>query len=249
MVSSAANGFETVNGSNQATPFDFRPEYDTATTDHIVSAFARVGVMFAMEIGHNEQADNDSDDGTCSQGPVVPACYGQDTDYDGTSYIHDWPGLRKFTTATSVKIQSVEGGGIGPLSVSDHGRDYDGVYDRIQFETTANIGNPDCQGANSATCDVHAPFDGMAFYPFYALNELDIGHRKSVVTVSVGGKRNEEEVCSLLFGDFANSRETNNFGGDAQYGFPDVPRNRLQLVSDVQPNPCIPIIDQRHAKN
>ena len=59
MTSSAANGFETVNGSDQATPFDFRPEYDTATTDHIVpGAFARVGVMFAMEIGHNEQADN-----------------------------------------------------------------------------------------------------------------------------------------------------------------------------------------------
>ena len=78
----------------------------------------RIGVMFAMELGHNEQANKDSDDGPCSLGPVVPACYGQDTDYDGTSYIHDWPGSRKHTAATSVKIQSAKGGGIGPLSIS-----------------------------------------------------------------------------------------------------------------------------------
>ena len=135
----------------------------------------------------------------------MPACYGQDTDYDGTSYIRDWPGLRKFTTATSVKIQSAQGGGIGPLSVSDHGRDYHGIYNRMQFETTANIGNPDCLAA-PATCNVRVPFDGMAFYPFYALNEHDIGHRKSVVTVGAGGSKVEEEVCSLLFGDFAKSR-------------------------------------------
>jgi hypothetical protein len=204
--------------------------------------------MFAMELGHNEQGDNDSDDGPCSLGPVVPACYGQDTDYDGTSYVHDWPGSRKHTTATSLKIQSAEGGGIGPLSASDNRRDYDGVYDRIQFETTANVGNPDCV-AEPATCSVHLPFDGMAFYPFFALNEHDIGHLKSVIKVGLGRKNNErEDVCSLLFGEFPNTRETNNFGGVAQYGVPDAPRNRLLLISDVQPNPCVPIISRPRAK-
>jgi hypothetical protein len=89
----------------------------------------------------------------------------------------------------------------------------------------------------------------MAFYPFFALNERDIGHRKSLVTDGAGGGKIEEEVCSLLFGDFANSRETNNFGGDAQYGFPDVPRSPVDLVSDLQPNPCIPILDRGHAKD
>jgi hypothetical protein len=204
--------------------------------------------MFAMEIGHNEQADNDSDDGLCSLGPVVPACYGQDTDYDGTSYIHDRPGSRKHTTATSIKIQSAEGGGIGPLSASDNSRDYDGVYDRIQFQTSANVGNPECQ-PEPTPCNVRVPFDGMAFYPFFALNEHDIGHFKYVVTVGAREKKEKEEVCSLLFGDFADTREIDNFGGDAQYGSPDVPRSPLQLVSDVQPNPCVPIIHQRRAND
>jgi hypothetical protein len=105
MVASAVNGFETVNSSGQAIPFDFRPLYDTATADHIVSEFARIGVMFAMELGHNERADSDSDDGLCSLGPVVPACYppAGDLDYDGTSYTHDWPGSRKYTTATPIQ--------------------------------------------------------------------------------------------------------------------------------------------------
>ena len=89
----------------------------------------------------------------------------------------------------------------------------------------------------------------MAFYPFFALNEHDIGHRKSLVTDSAGGRKIEEEVCSLLFGDFANSRETNNFGGDAQYGFPDDPRQRVNLVSHLQPNPCVPIIGHGHAQD
>jgi hypothetical protein len=249
MVASAANGFETVDGSGRATPFDFRPEYDTAMPEHIVpGAFARVGVMFAFEIGHNEQADNDSDDGLCSSGPVVPACYRQDTDYDGTSYAHDWPDGTD-AHGTSIHIASAEGGGIGPLSASDRGRDYDGVYGRIQFETTANIGNPACL-ANPALCVVQVPFDGMAFYPFYAFNEQDIGHRRSLVGARASGEKMEgvEEVCYLLFGDFANSRETNNFGGDAQYGLPDA-RNRLELVSDVEPNPCIPITERRHSRH
>jgi hypothetical protein len=90
----------------------------------------------------------------------------------------------------------------------------------------------------------------MAFYPFFALNEHDVGHLKRIVNVSAGSEESneKEEVCSLLFGDFANSRETNNFGGDAQYGSPDTPRNRLLLISDVQPNPCVPIIGRSRAK-
>jgi hypothetical protein len=82
----------------------------------------------------------------------------------------------------------------------------------------------------------------MAFYPFFALNEHDIGHLKSVVTVGAGAESEKKEVCSLLFGDFSDTQVTDNFGGDAQYGSPDAPRNRLQLVSEVQPNPCVPIV-------
>jgi hypothetical protein len=244
MLLSAANGFETVDGGGVATPFDFHPLFDTATPQHVAHSAAILGLSFAMEIGHNEQSDGDSDDGACSQGPVVPACYGQDADYDGTSYIHDWPTNRN---PNSVKIRSVNGGGIGPLSVSKDGKRYDRVYDRIQFETTANIGNPDC--LTNPACDVRVPFPPMVFYPSYALLERDEDDEDD----DYHGRRDhrehrDDEICSLVFGDFTDAEDVDSLGGDSQYGEPDIPRNRTQLVSEIQANPCIPDIDRRPAR-
>ena len=143
----------------------------------------------------------------------------------------------------SVKIQSVNGGGIGPLSVSKDGKRYDRPYDRIQFETTANIGNPDC--LTNPACEVRVPFPPMVFYPSYALLKRDEdddeddhvkhGHRHS-------------EICSLVFGDFTDSENVDSLGGDTQYGEPDIPRNREQLVSEIHANPCIPDIDHRQSR-
>src|SRR5438270_9041629 len=67
----------------------------------------------------------------------------------------------------------------------------------------------------------------------------------SIGVTSVGHRRKLLDAIAGL----GMAVPTPNFGGDAQYGFPDEPRNRLELVSDLQPNPCIPIIDRRHAKD
>ena len=242
MVLSAANGFETVDGNGSATPFGFHPLFDTATPEHVAHAFAILGLSFAMELGHNEQLDGDGDDGGCSQGPVVPACYGQDKDYDGTSYAHDWPTNRN---PNSVKIQSVNGGGIGPVSVSKNGKRYDRPYDRIRFETTANIGNPDC--LTNPACDVRVPFPPMVFYPSYALVKPDEDHADDEDD-HVRHDHRQGEICSLVFGDFADSDNVDSLGGGSQYGEPDIPHNREQLVSEIQANPCIPDIDRKQSR-
>ena len=116
----------------------------------------------------------------------------------------------------------------------------------------------------------------MAFYPFYALLENDENRSETFTgTLSDAGRgealndgehrghgirvnrdfddarhrnRATDQVCSLVFGDLAVSKETDNFNGDAQYGTPDM-HNRLELTSEIQANPCIPDIDKKHAKN
>jgi hypothetical protein len=245
MIASAANGFETVDSSGNATPFNFRPEFDTATPEHVLLGFAHVGVMFTTEIGHNEQFNGDADDFNsagkllCSEGPVVPACYGQDTDYDGTSYVEDWPDGSD-SHANPAEILSVR-------SISANGKRYDRVYDQILFESTANGANPDCV-AHPETCEVQLPFPPMAFYPFFAAiteQDFDTGERRHERDFDIGRKREKkEEACFLAFGNFASSDHVDNFGGTTQYGAPDQ-HNRLELVSEIQPNPCIPDIQAK----
>jgi hypothetical protein len=241
MVASAANGFQNTDSVTCATTaFSFHPEYNTATADHIVPwTLARNNISFAMEIGHFEPQDADADDTICFPvspvtGPVVAGCFNSDSDFDGTSYLPDWPdGTR--ANATSVGIRSSRGHGIGPLSASmDHrGRDiYVNPFATFQFETGASAKDLTC--INSSNCVV--PPQGAAFYPFFALRTGDPGFRKR------GREDNEAEQCVLIFGNFS-GQAINNFGGDAQYGSPDVTRFFQEHVSAVQLNPCLPRID------
>jgi hypothetical protein len=226
MVASAANGFQNTDPNTCATTnFSFHPEYDTAKFDNFVPwAALQANINFAMEIGHftpGPNGDGDADDAPCFPGPTVAGCTGADTDFDGTSYRRDWPdGTR--ANATSIAISSVAGAGIGPLSMSDNSGNYDQPFPIIQFETDVGGSEVTCQ-PNGVGCVV--PPAGAQFYPFFALtgNQDDDGRDK----------------CTLLFGNFS-GHDIDNFGGDAQYGAPNLAHFFGQNTSGPVSNPCLP---------
>jgi hypothetical protein len=238
-VATSANGWAQVSPVDcSTTPFDYHPAWSTATQEHINPwGLARDNIAFAMEIGHFEQPDGDNDD----DNECIPGlgCLGTDADFDGTSYSRDYPGSPGVRT-TSIKIGSVKGGGIGPLSARpDSPADYDDPFPTIRFETTAlPTANAHCPNGN----DCKLPPDSAQFYPFFALITEDLdGHRKRKDRHHV----KEDEACFMLFGDF-NGTLVNNFDADLQYGSSDVTRFPLLLTSDPEPNPCLP--DIKHDK-
>jgi hypothetical protein len=178
-----------------------------------------------MEIGHftpGANGDGDADDAPCFPGPTLAGCIGADRDFDGTSYQRDWPDGTRMN-ATSIAIRSVAGAGIGPLSISDDSGDYDQPFPIVQFETDANDSVAACL-PHGIDCTV--PPVGAQFYPFFALtgNRDDDGRR---------------DKCRLLFGNFS-GHDIDNFGGDAQYGAPNLVHNFRQNTSGPVSNPCIP---------
>jgi hypothetical protein len=237
MVASAANGFQSLNPSNCApADFSFHPEYDTAKFGNFVPWPAlQANINFAMEIGHfipGPNGDNDADDAPCFPGPTVAGCLGADTDFDGTSYRFDWPdGTRR--NATSIAIRSVEGGGIGPLSVSDATDDYDQAFPIIQFETTVSGSEGTACQTNGVGCVV--PPVGAQFYPFFAL----VDNRDE------DNRGDDRGRCTLLFGNFSGP-DINDFGGDAQYGASNLYWFFGQNSGGPQSNPCIPRPDRRN---
>jgi hypothetical protein len=149
----------------------------------------------------------------------VPGCLdlarGGDLDFDGSSYVFDWPDGTSNNNATSVSIGSVLGSGIGPLSVSSSGA-YNEPYPQVQFETNV--------GASESTCHTKGvgclvPPRHAQFYPFYSLS------------TSSG--------CALQFGNLSGA-DFNNFGGDAQYGTPNLAWFFGTNSGGVESNPCTP---------
>jgi hypothetical protein len=221
MVASGANGFQNTNPNTCAgANFDFHPEYDTAKFGNFVYwAALQANINFAVEIGHFEALDNDADDPPCFTGPGIAGCLGADFDFDGSSYQTGWPGSAKKASG-SFQIGSVNGHGAGPLSISDGTGAYDQPYSIIQLETDVSSSESTCQ-PNGVGCVV--PPVGAAFYPFYAFN-------------TNSGQGNG--VCTLVFGNF--TKGVNNFGGDAQYGAPNLAWFFGTNSSGPMTNPCIP---------
>jgi hypothetical protein len=225
MVASAANGFAQVDRNTCApSPFNYHPLWDTATQEHINPwSDARNNIAFAMEIGHFEMPDRDNDDFDCLPGI---GCLAADSDFDGGSYLRDWPDGTSHH-ATSIKIGSAKGHGIGPLSRGDDG-EYDVPFPTIRFETTTNnVGGVVCPGS-----DCKLPPDGAAFYPFYALVSGDNDANQD-------DNNANEEACFMVFGNFTGTL-VNNFDADAQYGAPDTARFASLFTSPPEPNPCLP---------
>ena len=204
MVASAANGFQHLSindcsGSN----YSFHPEYSTAKFGNFVPwAALQANVGFSSEIGHftpGANGDGDEDDAPCNDvGPndLVAGCLnfalGGDVDFDGSSYVADWPdGTRN--NATSLSFTAPRFGANG----SKH---YNGTYPIMQFETDVLASETSCNPTDGTGCSVLPP--GATFYPFYSVaNQGNYG-------------------CVFEFGNI--TRGVNTFGKLARYGTPNL---------------------------
>jgi hypothetical protein len=163
MTASSANGFANTDvNSCKSAPFNFHPEYSTAAQGHDLSWGSGPNVDFAMEIGHFElgaTGDTDGDESPCftSASPDgISGCtatnstagMNRGTDFDGTSYIPDWP-EGTANHPHSLVIGAPSDNGVGPMSFD--GTTYTASYGTIQFDINQG------QRFNTAT-----------FYPFYS---------------------------------------------------------------------------------
>ena len=293
MVASAANGFMntdpvTCNG----TPFDFRPEYNTASHQNQVPwAALEGGVLMQQEIGHFESCSRvgggsiglpfdpaaswtckggiekgspgegpctqtgcvnattqggkpcpinlpngatncEFSDATCiPEGPrtvtlggvaatwswPVAGCeqnltQNGDLDFDGNSYIPDWPdGSSKHPTSFKYA---------GPFDA--HGN----PYPTIQFETDLAASEISCDVVTGVGCT--APPQGAAFYPYWTLGSSSGGDART---------SDGQSDCVWNFGNTIPGTTINAFGGTAEYGTPNVARFAGTIISPELPNP------------
>jgi hypothetical protein len=131
-----------------------------------------------------------------------------DLDFEGSSYIADWPD-GSATHPTPFQYT-------GPFDAAGN------PYPSVQFETDLAGSEQDCNVSTGSGCT--APPAGSAFYPFWT-----IGKQSSI---SGGGK-----VCAWNFGNVIANVTTSSFGGDAEYGTPDTARYAGTLTSPVLANP------------
>ncbi len=132
-----------------------------------------------------------------------------DLDFDGLSYQRSsWPASGNPNHPTSMEY-------VGPFQAN--GR----PYPQIQFETDINGSAYLCNTATGAGCVV--PPTDANFYPYYALSQ------------SFPALGNIRTSCVWTFGGNL-STTVQNFGGDAEYGTPDVARYGGTSTGPVQPN-------------
>lgn len=226
MVASAANGYQSLNVNTCApTNFSFHPEFSTAKFGNQVPwAALQANVGFASEIGHftpGVNGDGDADDAPCFPGPTLPGCInfatGGDLDFDGTSYLADWPDGTT-NNATSLQISSESHNGFGPLSAPNGSSNYTRGYPAFQFETDVLASESTCDVTTGAGCVMPPP--GAAFYPFYAQSGTGAN-------------------CRFTFGNDIRGATINDFGRDVQYGTPS-PWFFGTASGGIRPNPCTP---------
>jgi hypothetical protein len=133
-----------------------------------------------------------------------------DLDFEGNSYIPDWP----------------DGGSNHPTTIRYSGPYTSGQkYPQIQFETDVGGSSNLCNTATGAGCT--APPISAAFYPFWSLNNKQ----------TMPGDVSNSGSCMWNFGNDISGITTDDFGKDAQYGTPDVARYGGTIISGVTTNP------------
>jgi hypothetical protein len=134
-----------------------------------------------------------------------------DLDFDGLSYLRSaWPASGNPNRPTSLGL-------VGPFLGNGQ------PYPQIQFETDINGSAYLCNTATGGDCT--APPISASFYPYYSLS-----------SASASPLGSDKTSCVWNFG--GNLSDTiENFGGDAQYGTPDVSRYGGTLTGAVLPNP------------
>jgi hypothetical protein len=135
-----------------------------------------------------------------------------DLDFDGNSYIPDWPnGTKNFPT--SIRY-------VGPFTRGGN------IYPKVQFETDAPASENQCVVATGVNCT--APPQGARFYPFWTLtNQQRFG-------VAMTGS---QKPCVWNFGNKIRNVTTNTLGRDKQYGKPNLERFGGTTISSVMANP------------
>ena len=131
-----------------------------------------------------------------------------DLDFDGLSYIaNSWPNGSR-NHPTAFKYA-------GPFQANGK------PYPQIQFESDIGGSSALCNVTTGAGCTV--PPISAQFYPYWSLSPL----------YGMGGRTT---ACVWNFGkNLPNTIE--NFGGDAQYGTPNIARYGGTIISAVQKNP------------
>ncbi|HET6871125.1 MAG TPA: hypothetical protein VFH80_34755 [Solirubrobacteraceae bacterium] len=132
-----------------------------------------------------------------------------DLDFEGNSYVTDWPdGSPNHPNSANY---------IGPFT---GGR----TYPTVQFETDVGGSENLCNPASGVGCT--APPISASFYPFWTLGSAH--GRQSL--------RTPHGLCVWNFGNVLPTT-TQDFGRDAEYGAPDVARYGGTLASAQLPNP------------
>jgi hypothetical protein len=146
-----------------------------------------------------------------------------DLDFDGTSYLPDYPdGTSNHPTTFRYA---------GPFQANGQ------PYPQIQFETNVAASELDCSFDDGEGCT--ALPDGAAFYPFWSIGNQarPTGFPASVNSGNSSGNTNRGSLCLWNFGNDIAGTTTNDFGGTAEYGTPDVSRFAGTLTSPVISNP------------
>jgi hypothetical protein len=132
-----------------------------------------------------------------------------DLDFDGQSYLPDWPNGSPNLPTTFQYIGPFTNGGQS--------------YPQVQYETDIGASENLCNTATGAGCT--APPAGARFYPFWSLSPLfSFGSHTAGCVWNFGN----DQPNTLL-----------DFGKDAQYGTPDVARFAGTIISAVLPNPAV----------
>jgi hypothetical protein len=235
MTASAANGFGQVKfdpfGSTcQNIPYSFHPMYATSSTQTTAVWTAHTyNVAFSDEVGHFEYCNAvSSEGGLCTQPGVSDAggldaddsicfdaaasllwpiggCINADLDFDGPTYVADWPG----TLASAAQDRSLHATPIeftSPLFTSaSTGRQEN--YSAVAFEADLPSFEPfpQCNGYAPGAPGCTIPPPGASFYPLYT-------------TAHAG------ETCVWHLGGPLLPGTTNTFGGTAatEFGAPEL---------------------------
>jgi hypothetical protein len=131
-----------------------------------------------------------------------------DLDFEGQSYLPDWPDGSPNHPSTFQYV--------GPFTKGGK------TYPNVQFESNVGGSSALCDVATGAGCTV--PPIGAQFYPFWTLGQ-QFHALGTPITACVWNFGNTQPNTVL------------NFGKDAEYGTPDVARCAGTLTSPVMPNP------------
>jgi hypothetical protein len=198
-----------------ATPYAFHPMYATSGPHTRVPWTAHsYNITFSDELGHWDYCSSvDTQTGDCTQpGKMesddtecftakqssrikVGGCTAEDLDFDGTSYLLDWPGTGS-TAAMDRQFHAMPITFSSPLLIPTSAGALTN-FDMQTFEADMPAFEPPCNTTTGEGCTL--PPAGAAFYPFYSTGV-------------------QKGACAWHFGGATIAGSTGDFGAITQFG-------------------------------